>query len=238
MRKGSEAQGLLIYGGSFNPVHIGHLRLAIEAREILAALVANVDFVPTAAHPQKPQTDLLPFELRARMLEAVIRDLPGMRCNLLEAERSGPSYTVDTLREYRRNHRAEELYFLLGSQDYQLLSGWHDGLALSGLCNLAIAPRGNFLEEQFIKTTTSYWPDARLDTEATARMSQKGLCLSLANGLRIFYLSVPYLEISASRIRERWLNHLNIRFLMPQAALSLLEKNRALAQAVWREIDQ
>ena len=79
-----------LLGGSFNPLHVGHLRLAIEAREALGDLVQGVDMIPCAVPPHKAQSGMLPFELRARMVEACAATLPWLRCNRVEALRQGP----------------------------------------------------------------------------------------------------------------------------------------------------
>ena len=92
---GVRRPGRAILGGSFNPPHVGHLRLAVEAREALGDLVRGVDMVPCAQPPHKKTGHLLPFELRAAMLEAALAPLPWLRCNRLEALRDGPSYTWD-----------------------------------------------------------------------------------------------------------------------------------------------
>ena len=87
---GVRRPGRAILGGSFTPPHVGHLRLAVEAREALGDLVRGVDMVPCARPPHKKTGHLLPFELRAAMLEAALAPLPWLRCNRLEALRDGP----------------------------------------------------------------------------------------------------------------------------------------------------
>ncbi|MDO5483370.1 MAG: nicotinate-nicotinamide nucleotide adenylyltransferase, partial [Desulfovibrionaceae bacterium] len=96
----SPGRGRLLFGGSFNPPHVGHLRLAIEAREALGQLVDGVDLLPCAHPAHKQGRGLLPFALRAAMLEAAVAPLPDIRCNRLEAARAGTSYTWDTLGLY------------------------------------------------------------------------------------------------------------------------------------------
>ncbi|MDL2272823.1 nicotinate-nicotinamide nucleotide adenylyltransferase, partial [Desulfovibrio sp. OttesenSCG-928-I05] len=88
-----------IFGGSFNPPHIGHMRLALEVQEALRP--DRLDFLPTAVSPHKGRRQVLPFTTRARMLEESIKGIPGLAVNPMESERDGPSYTVDTLRIYR-----------------------------------------------------------------------------------------------------------------------------------------
>ena len=105
----SPPPGRAILGGSFNPPHVGHLRLAIEAREALGDLVQGVDMVPCAVPPHKAQSGMLPFELRASMVAACAESIPWLRCNRAEALRQGPSYTWDTLCAYREAEPETEL---------------------------------------------------------------------------------------------------------------------------------
>ena len=142
--------GRAILGGSFNPPHVGHLRLAIEAAEALSSLTDGVDLIPCAVPPHKAMTGMLPFDLRARMLEASIADLPFLRCNRLEGQRQGPSYTWDTLLAYREAAPDTELYFILGSPDFALLPTWHRGLELPA-CVISLLCRATV-------RTAATWP--------------------------------------------------------------------------------
>lgn len=228
-------RGILIYGGSFNPVHIGHLRLAIEAREQMKFFLDQIDFVPAACHPQKAGKSLLPFQLRVELINLALEKIPCAFCNELEGKRYGPSYTLDTLLEYGKLKDRKELYFLLGSPDFELLRSWHKGLELADFCNLVIAPRGEFSSADFVNTVESYWHSFTRDPDTEEKLPAGACCLELPNSARLFYLQLPYLEISASRIRAMWLNNMNIEFLMPWRSLELLNREGALARACWLE---
>src|SRR5207244_11670554 len=91
--------GIGIFGGTFDPIHLGHLRGAEEAREALA--LDEVRFVPAAAPPHRRGTPLAPANHRYRMVELAVGDVPGFRCWDVELARPGPSYSVDTLRALR-----------------------------------------------------------------------------------------------------------------------------------------
>lgn len=222
---------VLIFGGTFNPVHIGHLRLAIEAREMMN--FRRVDFVPSAQPPHKDATGILPFDMRCALVEKAIASLPWACCNRLEGEREGPSYTYDTLQGYP----AEDRYFLLGSQDYELLPKWSRGLELPGVVNLVVAPRGNFDREDFIGLTRKMWPNAVIDRERTNNLpclGRESECFLLPSCSRIIFLPIPQLEISATKIRDSWLAGGNIEFLVTNAVLAALEEERSAICAFWR----
>lgn len=236
MFKNKLGKGILIYGGSFNPIHIGHLRLAIEARECLCNYLHKIDFVPTASHPIKEDASLLPFFLRVKLVKAAIENLPDVRCNELEHKRAGPSYTLDTLKEYCSKYAKQDLYFLLGSEDFLLLPTWHRGLEILDYCNLAVAPRGNFSFSDFISACKNFWVSAYRDPESEERLAQGGgLCMQLENMSKVFYLCIPYLEISSSRIRELWLNNLNIDFLIPKMDIEILSKEKTTVRESWQK---
>ena len=158
---GKRAAGRALFGGSFNPPHVGHLRLAIEVAETLRPLADSVELMPCAAPPHKVVSGLLPFDLRAAMVEACLDGRPGLSCNRMEAGRPGLSYTWDTLQACREETPERPLFFILGNPDYALLPHWHRGLELPELCQLVVVPRGEGSEKNFLAATESMWPGAR-----------------------------------------------------------------------------
>ena len=227
----SPPPGRAILGGSFNPPHVGHLRLAIEAREALGDLVQGVDMVPCAVPPHKAQSAMLPFDLRARMVEACAQGLPWLRCNRMEAQRQGPSYTWDTLCAYREAEPDTDLYFILGSPDFALLSTWHKGLDLPRLCHFVVVPRKGHTSADFITAAKALWPDAA----ELAPLLPACPCMVLPGGGLAHFLSVPWLAVSASRVRQLWLTGRNVDFLVPDAALQILRNNAQTVRHHWLE---
>ncbi|WP_297847842.1 nicotinate (nicotinamide) nucleotide adenylyltransferase [uncultured Desulfovibrio sp.] len=229
--RGVQRPGRAILGGSFNPPHVGHLRLAVEAREALSHLVQGVDLVPCAQPPHKNNKNILPFELRATMLEAALAPLPWLRCNRLEALRDGPSYTWDTLQAYRAAEPDTDFYFLLGSPDFALLPTWRRGLELPRVCHFVVVPRGDLTPQQFTDMTRTLWPAARPHPSPLPG----GLCMALPGGGLAHFLPLPWLDVSSSRIRELWLAGRSVDYLMPEAALNLLQTHRQSIAACWQE---
>ena len=229
----SPPPGRAILGGSFNPPHVGHLRLAIEAREALGDLVQGVDMVPCAVPPHKAQSGMLPFELRARMVEACAEQIAWLRCNRVEAQRQGPSYTWDTLCAYREAEPETELYFILGSPDFALLSTWHRGLELPRLCHFVVVPRKGHTAGDFIAAAKALWPTARQRLPVLPACC----CMALPDGGLAHFLDVPWLAVSASRVRQLWLAGRNVDFLVPDAALQILRNNAPAVRQHWAEDD-
>lgn len=227
-------KGRLIFGGSFNPVHIGHMRLALETLALLSELINAVEFLPSAAPPHKLDEPILPFPLRVAMIRAAIKDQPGLACNEIEAALAAPSYTWNTLTLL---NGTAPLFFLLGSQDYRLLPEWHKGLELPRVCNLVVAPRGAFTREDFARQTEKLWPDCQ-PLQAGPRDACTGeSCwqMSLPGGSAVYLLPAPHLAISSTRIRKLWLCDKNIDYLVPWPALEILERERQAVRVCWQE---
>ena len=227
----SPPPGMALLGGSFNPPHVGHLRLAIEARDALGDLVQCVDMVPCAVPPHKAQSGMLPFDLRASMVEACAASIPWLRCNRVEAQRQGPSYTWDTLRACREAAPRTELYFILGSPDFALLSTWHRGLELPSLCNFVVVPRKGHSANDFVAAAQALWPSARQRQPVLPGC----VCVCLPGGGLAHFLDVPWLAVSASRVRQLWLAGRNVDFLVPDAALQILQNNSQTVRQHWSE---
>lgn len=231
------ASGKLIYGGTFNPVHIGHLRMAIEAWQRLRRVIYRVEFVPAYHQPLKNPKGILSFDLRVKMLEAALTQLPGFFCNTVESRRTGPSYTYDTLKSYPGTCSRNERFFLLGSQDYEKLPLWYKGLELPAVTNMVVVPRWDFCQEKFWKITEKFWEIKERISETcldNANNSQTS-CAMLNNNAKIYYVEVPKLEISSTQIRADWLAGQNIDWLVPSDIIEILNRNRMLIMAEWQD---
>lgn len=113
-----------ILGGTFNPVHIGHLILAEEAREKLG--LDKIIFVPTALPPHKDNAGIAPAADRLKMLKAAIKGNKFFAVSDIEIKRDGRSYTIDTLKELKNKFTRDELYFIIGSDLLKYLNEWKD----------------------------------------------------------------------------------------------------------------
>ncbi|WP_291323305.1 nicotinate (nicotinamide) nucleotide adenylyltransferase [Desulfonatronospira sp.] len=212
--------GLL--GGSFNPVHIGHLRLCLEMLE--QAGLDRVELVPTYIPPHKAPEGILPFEMRVSMLQSCTWETSGLEVNLIERERPGPSYTLDTLKTYMHANPGHEINFILGDTDLFTLPKWHHGRDIACLSNLLVIGRegGQSRVDAFIK-------------EFLGASIQEGNSWLLENGRRISFYCIPRLDISSSMIRDRWLARKSIDWLVPATVKDILAGSSGKVRSVWEQ---
>ena len=225
---------VIIVGGSFNPLHNGHLRIAIEAQEAFDA--ARIDFIPSFKPPHKQEEGLLPYELRVKALELALETCDAARINQFEALSDKPSYTYYTLQDYARREPGSELFFVLGSADFASLDSWHNWEELVNLANLVVVPRCGENLPDFLNTARGLWPGCE-----QAGNNAPGICLNPGTGpeaKQAFFLPVPRLDISSSLIREKWRHNTSLNFLVPQAALKLLRVNSREVSRIWMQEKQ
>jgi nicotinate-nucleotide adenylyltransferase len=127
-----------VFGGTFDPLHLGHLRAAENARETLG--LAEVVFVPAGCPPHRPRPGGSPFD-RYAMVALATASHPGFVASEVEVAREGPSYTVDTLEALRSARPGAELVLLVGSDTYPEMATWKDAARLRTLCALAVVRR-------------------------------------------------------------------------------------------------
>lgn len=128
-----------IFGGSFDPVHNGHLIMAVEALE--KARLDELLVVPARVSPHKQAGARVAGEVRASLLEAAFAELPKTRVDRRELSRDGLSFTVDTLRELRNERPDDDLFFLIGADSLPDLPKWREIEALAELCTFLVARR-------------------------------------------------------------------------------------------------
>jgi nicotinate-nucleotide adenylyltransferase len=181
-----------VLGGTFDPVHTGHLVLAEQAREQLG--LERVLWVPAGDPWRKGGAFVSPKEDRVAMVERAIADAPAFELRRLEVDRPGPSYTVETLAELRELYRGYALVFVLGKDALEDLPRWHEPRRLIELASLGVACRGG----------------DRLTDEALEH-----LVPGLAK--RVAWVAMPHIEISATELRQRAAANRSLRYLVPQA---------------------
>ncbi|GMQ75385.1 MAG: nicotinate-nucleotide adenylyltransferase [Gammaproteobacteria bacterium] len=210
--------GIGILGGTFDPVHCGHLRLALEIRERLS--LDSVRLLP-AANPRLRETPRADASQRLELLAAAVDGEPGLQVDARELERDGPTYTVETLESFRREFPDEVLVFILGMDSFQSLDRWHRWQDLPGLAHLVVAHRpGGSLPG----------PGAIADLLAR-RGCDDVATLKAESAGRIMICEPPLLDISATRIRSLVAEGRSIRFLVPDKVIELMNRTRCYKYA-------
>jgi len=140
---GSSVTRVGILGGTFDPIHYGHLVIAEDAR--VALQLEKVLLIPACEPPHKSRSSYSLFEDRVRMTELAIAGNPHLELCLIEAKRPGPSYSVDTLRELQATlGPGAELYFIVGMDSLSNILTWHQPKELINLCRLVVAKRAGY----------------------------------------------------------------------------------------------
>ncbi|HEX5313804.1 MAG TPA: nicotinate-nucleotide adenylyltransferase [Gammaproteobacteria bacterium] len=207
-----------IFGGTFDPIHFGHLRPALELRQSLG--LEELRFLPCRMPPHR-RAPGAPPPLRCEMVARAIAGVPGFVLDRRELDRSGPSYTIDTLREVRREMPTAQLVLLLGSDAFLGLPGWHDWERLFEFAHFAVthrpgrrpgggAPFTTLMTERLVEEPAQLWREA--------------------SG-RILFVEVTQLEISATAVRETVAAGGDIRYLVPEVVREFIEETGCYQQA-------
>lgn len=194
-----------ILGGTFDPVHTGHLILAEQGRE--QGRLEEVWFVPSAHPPHKDEPTLTRFEQRVEMLALAIAGNSAFRIDEVEKERPGPSFTADTLAELRRRHPAHDFWLLIGSDALLDLPHWHEPLRVLEQAGLLVAAR----------------PGSVLPT---AEQLRELLHLSARIPLRFEMLQTPQIDISSRDLRRRTAGGHSLRYFLPRAVECYIHDKR------------
>lgn len=207
-----------IFGGTFDPIHFGHLRPVAEIAQALQ--LARVDFVPAGAPPHRPPPQASAAQ-RLRMLELALESYPGFRIDTRELMRAGPSYTVDTLTSVRAEcGAATPLCLLIGSDAFAQLETWSRWQSLPQLAHLIVMQRPD------AAAALPAWAAPRVTTEVAA--------LARAPAGHVWLHAVRPQPISATQIRRELARGptagTGVSDLMPNAVWQYIRENRLYQQ--------
>lgn len=182
-----------VLGGTFDPIHMGHLIVAEEIRGQLD--LAEVLFVPAGEPWLKMNNSISSAEHRVQMVRLAIADEPAFKLSTMEIERAGPSYTIDTIAQFNSQMGAgDKLFFILGWDNLMQLPQWREPSRLVQMCSLVAVPRVGYPS-----------PDLNTLEAAIPGLSQSAILLH-----------TPQIEISSSEIRSRVARGLSIHHLVPE----------------------
>lgn len=191
-----------IFGGSFDPVHVGHLLLAESCREQCS--LDCVWFLPCGQPPHKPQGTLTAGRQRADMLEFAIAGDPRFAVCDIELERDGLSYTVETLRQIHDEAPSRELFFLMGADSLADLPQWREPNAILELATVVAVNRGHKPPPDLTQLESRLGPTVRQ---------------------RVRLVTMPAIDISATDLRERVRSGRSLRFRVPRAVEEYIGQN-------------
>ena len=202
-----------ILGGTFDPIHYGHLR---PAQEVLRALdLAEVRIIP-AANPPHRRAPLATAEQRLRMAELAMAEFPGLRVDDREIKRGGSSYTVLTLESLREEFGARPLCLLLGLDAFEGLETWHQWQRLPELAHFVVMTRPGW----------SLPAAAAMPAWACGRLAHAASDIARTGAGKIHFQTVTPQDISATRIREAIARGEPVGGLLPSAVLDYVRTNR------------
>lgn len=192
-----KVQKIGLFGGTFDPVHVGHLIIAEFIREAID--LTKIYFIPTKIHPLKNNRFIQSAQHRLKMLELATGDNPDFLISDFELQQSGTSYTIDTIKAFLRQYPADssELYFLVGADNMVQFHLWKQPDELVKLCQFILFGRPGFKKTE---ETNSY-----------------------ASSFR--FIEAPLLEISSTDIRKRIRQGLSIRYLVPHSVEAYIKEH-------------
>ncbi len=206
-----------LFGGTFDPIHFGHLRTAFELQQTLG--LSEVRFLPTGNPPHRDHP-LADANLRLAMVRAAVADQPGFIVDDREVRRTGVSYSVDTLTELRGEYPDRSLCLLLGMDAFLGLPNWHRWRELFDLAHVVVAHRPGW------KAPTQ-GPLGELMVDRGTGSVQE---LHRAKAGRIYIQAVTQLEISSTELRQIIDAGRNPRYLVPDAVCDIIRETRCYAR--------
>lgn len=199
-----------IFGGTFDPVHYGHLRSALEVKELFG--LDEVRLIPSF---QPPHRDLpsVTATMRLHMLQLAITNQAGLIVDTRELDRAGPSYMVDTLKSLHEDFPTQPLLLFIGSDAFEKLTSWHCWQQLFEYAHIVVLTRPGYATEA-------------LDSFFYQRLANDKVELSQTPAGLVFFQPVTQLDISATAIRQMIALKQSPRFLLPESVIEYINQNQ------------
>jgi len=210
-----------LFGGTFNPVHIGHLRAALEVVEKFP--LDECHFVPSATPPHKAAGDLVDASIRYDMICRAVAGQAGLKVSDIELKRAGPSYTVDTIRLFREKlPKSDRLYLIVGLDAFLELDTWKSYRTLLKSVAFIVMSR----PERGLERSSERWRALNdflchvISEEYTG--SEERSVFSHPQLMPVHVINVTMLDISSSKIRELIRSGCSVRYLLPAEVLDIV----------------
>lgn len=207
-----------LFGGTFNPIHYGHLRSAEEVAEALN--LSQIWFIPAALPPHKASADVTPFEVRLAMTRLAVGRQRLFAVSDIEGRRPGKSYSIETLRHFREEFGPQgELYFILGMDAMLEIATWKDYRELFTLSHFVVLDRPGYDRGRLGKLLKR-----QVHPDFKPHPAQEGF--QHPSGYRVLCQSTTLMDIAATRIRNLVRQGRSIRYLLPEQVRRFILKNR------------
>ncbi|NOR69551.1 MAG: nicotinate-nucleotide adenylyltransferase [Methylomarinum sp.] len=199
-----------IYGGTFDPIHYGHLRTALEVKDIFG--LDEVRLLPCSkpAHRESPATTA---EMRFEMLSLAVQNQPGLVVDRRELDREGYSYMIDTLKSIRSEFPNQSLLLFMGTDAFDGLMGWQQWQQLFDYAHIVVITRPNYQQN-----LSSEFLSSRMVDNRERLMQEKAGSL--------FFQAVTQLDISATAVRDLIKAGMNPAYLLPDNVIEYIDKNK------------
>lgn len=205
---------IAIIGGTFNPIHYGHLRIAEEAREALA--LDKIVFMPANIAPHKTESPAS-AEARLEMIRLSIAGNPSFELSDIEIKRGGRSFTIDTLRALKEKDKSLDISLIIGNDSFNDITTWCEYEAIFESASFIVVERPGYPVKKPgdvlpVELARKFWYDAG-----------KGMFLN-SFGTTLTYLTTTLLDIASSEIREKVKAGSSVRYLLPDPAIEYIQK--------------
>jgi len=207
-------QAIGILGGTFDPIHYGHIRLALEARKQIN--LDQVRLIPVNIPPHRTKPVASPAHRRV-MIELAITDEPGLCIDLRELETDEISYTINTVKSLRQELVDDAIYLIIGRDAFNKINSWKNWQELLDYVHIIVASRpGEY--SNTISHELKHWIDKHQTNDVALLKS----CIS---GY-IYFIDIPKLDMSSSMIRQSCSKHKNIEGLLPPTTLNYIKEKQ------------
>lgn len=211
-----------ILGGTFDPIHYGHLRTALEVQQELS--LSEVRFIPCGQPPHRP-APLATALQRLSMVRAAIAVHEAFVLDDREIKRDGPSYMVETLKSLKQDFPQESLCLILGTDAFNGIAQWHRWRTIFDYANVVVMqrPEMKHLDSKHLDSKHHVEINKHLLSQLKNRIVDADNLSTHENGA-ICFVSVTQLDISATKIRQQWQQGKDVQFLLPDSVLKLMQQ--------------
>jgi nicotinate-nucleotide adenylyltransferase len=213
-----------ILGGTFDPVHFGHLAIAEKIRDLFDLEI--VYFIPTFKSPHKSRPPVANSYDRFAMLALATRQNEDFRILSLELRKKNISYTIDTIRALTRGKRKDIFFFILGSDSFREITAWKDHHHLLRLCHFIVVNRQGYEFSAVREKLPSAIRKIMVEFKEDEANRSKKIKQEIEGGRKhIFYVHIDPVPFSSSEIRHRMKKKKSVRYQVPDAVLGYIRKN-------------